>query len=79
MDSDQSDLPENEQTNVKEAEVDSEELETSEPGNKRGGLVTPLNELSPHQTQRRTDDLFFALIEEAMSQHITTTGYLLHR
>eukprot|EP00731_Ephydatia_muelleri_P012099 Em0006g993a len=77
-----SDLPVSEQSNVEEEEADSEELETSEPGNKRVRLVSPLNELSPRQTRRRTDDLFSALREEAMKQHITTTqllGYLLHR
>ena len=82
FDRDQSALPENEQSNVDEEETDSEELETSEPGNKRVRLVSPLNELSPRQTQRRTDDLFSALREEAMKQHITTTqllGYLLRR
>ena len=82
FDHDQSDLPENELSNVEEEEADSEELETSEPGNKRVRMISPLNELSPHQTRRRTDDLFSALREEAIKQHITTThllGYLLHR
>ena len=79
FDRDQSDLPVNEQSNVEEEEADSE---TSEPGNKRVRLVSRLNELSPRQTQRRTDDLFSALRDQAMKQHITTTqllGYLLHR
>ena len=82
FDRDQSDLPVNEQSNVEEEKADSEELETSEPGNKRVRLVSPLNELSPRQTQRRTDNLFSALREKAMKQYITTTqllGYLLHR
>ena len=70
FDHDQSDLPVNEQSNVEEKEADSEELE---PGNNRVRLVSPLNELSPRQTQRRTDDLFSALREEAMKQQITIT------
>ena len=78
----QSDLPEHEHSSVEEEEADSEELESSETGKKRMRLVSPLNELSPRQSQRRTDGLFSALREEAMKQHISTTqllGYLLHR
>ena len=44
--------------------------------------ITPLDELSPRHTKRRTDALFSLLKEEAEEQKITTTqllGFLLHR
>ena len=70
FDSNQTDLPENEQSNIKEEEarLTQKSLRLL---NRR--LVSPLNELSPCQTQRRTDDLFSALREEVLKQHIKTT------
>ena len=44
--------------------------------------ITPLDELSPCHTKRRTDALFSLLKEEAEEQKTTTTqllGFLLHR
>ena len=43
--------------------------------------ITPLDELSPRHTKRRTDALFSLLKEEAEEQKITTQllGFLLHR
>ena len=61
---------------------------SSDDGNKVVGLqdeestskITPLDELSPHHTKRRTDALFSLLKEEAEEQKITQLlGFLLLR
>ena len=74
----QADLPKHEHSNVEE-EADSEELKSSETGNKRMRLVSPLNELSPGQSQRRKDGLLSALKEEAMKPlSIQTWPFRIH-